>query len=142
MQSSTFVAEEVSSPMPLTDLPTNVPFQSTSLQNTVLSSPTNKENFVFPKTIGTSSIPVRTPSKDLKCGISLTPKLRRGHLFSKSSSDLLTSSQRSQQVSKPGYMAATAASKFRETGPDSVFVEPAAPSSGTSTRFISSNPFK
>lgn len=130
--------------MPLTDLPTNVPFQSTNLSNAVFSSPNNKENFTAPKSSnGTSNIPVRTPSKDPKNGNSLTPKLRRGHLFSKSSSDLLTGSQRTQ-LSKPGYMAATTASKFRGTGPDTLFVEPSAPlPSGSSSRFVSSsNPFK
>ena len=129
---------------PLADLPTNVPFQSGSLANATFSSPNNKENFAIPKT-GSSSIPVRTPSKDPKNGNSLTPKLRRGHLFSKSSSDLLTS-QRTQQVSKPGYMAATTASKFRGTIPDTVFVEPAPVASipsGSSSRFVSTNnPYK
>lgn len=129
--------------MPLVDLPTNVPFQSAATPSAAFSSPTNKENFAIPKT-GISSIPVRTPSKDLKTGISLTPKLRRGHLFSKSSSDLPTVSQRTQTVSKPGYMQHTTASKFR-TGTDAVFVEPApvaAVPTGSSSRFVSSNPFK
>ena len=121
---------------PLADLPTNVPYQSGSSANATFSSPNNKENFTIPKT-GISSIPVRTPSKDPKNSNPLTSKLRRGHLFSKSSSDLTP--QKIQHASKPGYMAATTASKFRGTVPDTLFVEPApvaAIPSGQSSRFV------
>ena len=130
--------------MPLTDRPPNVPVISANLPNAGFSSPNNKENFAVPKQAAISSIPVRTPSKDPKgAGGSLTPKLRKGNLFSKSSSDLFSGSHRTQQVSKPGYMAATAATKFRGTGPDPVFVEPPPPApSGSTSRFVSSNPFK
>lgn len=142
-KSSICTTDELSLAMPLIDLPTNVPFQSAATPNAALSSPTNKENFSIPQT-GISSIPVRTPSKDPKNGILLTPNLRRGHLFSKSSSDLPKASQRTQLVSKPSYMQHTTASKFR-TGTDAVFVDPApvaAAPSGSSSRFVSSNPFK
>lgn len=140
LQSTTLIGDAPSLVLPLADLPTNVPLQSTSLLNGTISSPNNKENFSINKGTGSSSIPVKTPSKDPKVSNSLTPKFRRGNLFSKSSSDLATVSQRTQQSAKPSYMAATAASKFRGTN-EGVFVEPSAPPA-TSARFGSNNPFK
>lgn len=138
--------ETHSSPMPLTDLISNVRPSSNVLPNVMYMSPAaNKENVGLPKTSGTSSIPVRTPSKESKLGgTPHTPKLRKGHMFSKSSSDL--SSQRSTKPVQPGYMAATTASKFRESGQEqqqTAFLEPLPPSAsaGQSSRFAT-NPFK
>lgn len=125
------------SSMPLADLPTNVRLQGSVLSNVIsFQSPTNKENV---KTGCNSNIPVRTPNKESKTG-SLTPKLRRGHTFSKSSSDLSSVSNRPVKLDKPGYMAATTASKIRFTGPGQLFTE-SAPSSGPAARFAN-NPFK
>jgi len=127
--------EGVSS-MPLADLPTNVRLQGNVLSNIIsFASPTNKENM---KTAVNSSIPIRTPNKDTKSG-SLTPKLRRGHTFSKSSTDLSTVSNR-PKLDKPGYMAATTASKIRVIGPAQLLTE-TTPSTGPMSRF-GSNPLK
>ena len=132
--------------MPLTDLSTNVRFQSAIAAHSFpYPSPTNKENVSTPKPGGSisSSIPVRTPLKDPKNTLTnpLTPKLRRGHLFSKSSSDL-SSTQKSINIAKPGYMAATTASKIRGTGPEHTFLEPTAPAPSRVDSRFTSNPFK
>ena len=134
-----------SSPMPLTDLPTNVRVLPNMLPNAMFSSPANKENLSLAKSGSSSSIPIRTPSKELRIGQNPpTPnQLRKGHIFSKSSTDLSSISQKPTKVHKPGYMAATASSKFRETGPEPVLLaEPPASSSSTSTNRFVSNSFK
>jgi len=123
--------------MPLADLTTNVRLQGAILSNVIsFQSPTNKENM---KTACNSNIPIRTPIKEVKAG-SLTPKLRRAHTFSKSSSDISAVSSRPVKLDKPGYMAATTASKIRVTGPSQLFTEPTS-STGPAARFAN-NPFK
>ena len=105
----------------------------------------NKENITAnSKPSISSNIPIRTPNKDSKGGNfagAHSPKLRRGHLFSKSSSDLMSLTPKAQKTSKHGYMAATAASKLRQ-GLDHQFLEPSAPPVGVVTSRFVSNPFK
>lgn len=129
--------------MPLTDLPTNVRLATSSPPSAVFSSPANKENVSILKVGAVSSIPVRTPSKESKASLSTpNPKLRRGHVFSKSSSDLSNVSDKMSKMYRPGYMAATTASKIRETVQDQPFAEPLTPSaSGSGVRYAK-NPFK
>ena len=133
--------------MPLTDLSTNVRLQSVITAHGIpLASPTNKENVSTPKpsssSNSSSSIPVRTPLIDPKNSNPLTPKLRRGHLFSKSSTDLSSTTQKLVAIGKPGYMAATTASKIRGTGPEHTFLEPTAPAPTKVDSRFGSNPFK
>ena len=139
--------DSLSSPTSTTSI---IPQPSSLLPNVVYMSPANKENVSFSKIANASNIPVRTPSKDARTASNavITPKLRRGHMFSKSSSDISSSSasQKTVKSNQPGYMAATTASKFRETGMEqqSTFVEPLAPaasSAGQPNRFVI-NPFK
>jgi len=129
---------EAISSMPLADLPTNVRLQGSVLSNVIsFQSPTNKENM----RAVCSSIPIRTPNKELKSG-SLTPKLRRAHTFSKSSSDISSVSNRPVKIDKPGYMAATTASKIRVTGPSQPFTEPTSTTTTGSAGRFANNPFK
>lgn len=141
---------EPAGPLPLADLPTNVPLQGSQTPNHVTCPDlANKENVTngSKSNVG-SKIPIGTPSKDsnrpqvARSGHLLSPpKLRRGHFFSKSSSDLsLTPRAGQKPVKQSNYMAATAASKMRQ-GLEHPFAEPAPPTLSVTNRFVA-NPFK
>lgn len=143
-QSQSVPVDTPSSPMPLSDLTTNIHYQTIPPSpSSAFGSPTNKENSAgMSRYASTSSIPVRTPSKEPRGGNSLTPKLRRGQVFSKSSTDLSAASQKIIRPNQPGYMAATTASKYRGTTTTSEhqFLEPALPPPpGTFNRLATSS---